>query len=220
MRLSLRLAPAILWAGVVLVASGPYATAEIDQRKATAVKAAYLRYIAEFTTWPESKFGAADDPIVIGTLGDDRSGVVAVIRKRIESKGLNAQRRKIVVRTLSLAGSGGGDASKGILAGLDECHLLFLGASERRNWPRIRSLVDGRPIVTVSEIGGFSRSRGMIELVASASDRRVAMHIDLDAVRKAGLRLSSQLLGLKTGVKIVRGARDSTMLMTNGNSPG
>ena len=34
------------------------------------------------------------------------------------------------------------------------------------------------------------------------------MHIDLDAVRKAGLRLSSRLLGLKQGVKIVRSPED------------
>ena len=220
MRRLLWLTLAVVWTGMLLVVTAPQALAEIDERKATAVKAAYLRYIAEYTTWPESSFAATDDPIVIGTLGDDRSGVVAVILKRIDSKGLSAQRRKIVVRRLSLVSPRREGASKGFEAELDTCHLLFLGGSERANWPRIRSLVEGRAIVTVSEIGGFSRGRGMIEFVVSPSDGRVAMHIDLDAVREARLRLSSRLLGLKTGVKIVREARDSKALMPNGNSPG
>ena len=220
MRRLLRLTPAVVWTGMLVLVTASQALAEIDERKATAVKAAYIRYIAEFTTWPEGSFAATDDPIVIGTLGDDRSGVVAVMLKRIESKGLSAQRRKIVVRRLSLASPRRGGTSKGFEADLDACHLLFLGDSERAHWPRIRSLVEGRAIVTVSEIGGFSSGRGMIEFVVSPNDGRVAMHIDLDAVREARLRLSSRLLGLKTGVKIVRDARDSKALMPNGSSPG
>lgn len=207
---------AALWTGLLLVVAAPVSLAEIDEKKATAVKAAYLRYIAEFTTWPAESFAGSAAPIVVGTLGDDRSGVVDVIRKRIASKGLSAQKRRIEVRQIN---SGGGGA-KSLAAQLEGCHLLFVGASERANWPQIRTAVEGRPIVTVSEIGGFSRKRGMIEFVVSPAEGRVAMHIDLDAVRRAGLRLSSRLLGLKSGVKIVRDAADSTTLLQDGSSPG
>ena len=103
----------------MLVVPTPHAWAQVDERKASAVKAAYLRYIAEFTTWPAERFPASGDPIVIGTLGDDRSGVVAIVRKRIASKGLSAQRRAIELRPLVLAGPGGGAAAQGLRAQLD-----------------------------------------------------------------------------------------------------
>lgn len=220
MRPPYRTAPIACALLVLLVAGVPIAWAGIDERKATAVKAAYLRYIAEFTTWPSGAFAAEDDPIVIGTMGDDSSGVIAAMRRRIERKGLSAQRRPIVMRTLSL-GSARAEETSGRFAGqLDECHVLFIGKSEGANWPRIRAMTEGRAVVTVSEIGGFSQGRGMIEFVVSQGDGRVAMHIDLDAVRDARLQLSSQLLGLKSGVKIVRGAREANFQSTHRRSSG
>ncbi|GAG48263.1 unnamed protein product, partial [marine sediment metagenome] len=184
------------------------------------MKAAYLRYIAEFTTWPQAAFATDDAPIVIGAMGDDRSGVVEVMRKRIAGKGLTAQKRPIIVRTISVGDPQGDTAAQSLESQIADCHLLFLGASERTSWPRIRAAIEGQAVVTVSEIGGFSKGRGMIEFVVSQSDGRVAMHIDLDAVRKARLRLSSQLLGLKTGVKIVRDAGDLSFRAPMGRASG
>ena len=135
-------------------------------------------------------------------------------------RGLRAQGRPIVLRPLSLGGPAAEEASRALRKQLEACHILFLGPSLQSSWPRIRSLLGRRAIVTVSEIDGFSHDRGMIEFVVSASDRTVAMHIDLTAVRDVGLRLSSRLLGLKRGVVIVRGARDSTAHTRDGRSSG
>ena len=65
-----------------------------------------------------------------------------------------------------------------------------------------------RPIVTVGEIEGFSKSAGMIEFVIDRHHSRVNMHIDLEAVQGAKLQLSSSLLKLKI-VNIVQPASDS-----------
>jgi len=173
----------------------------VDVAKAAKVKAAYLRYIAEFTTWPIEVLGDANEPIVLGTIGTDPHGVTQILERAIERKGLLAQSRPLVLRRLPASGDPDFEAA------LADCHLLFLtpGADDDAvEWSRLRTLLDDRPIVTVGEISGFSQAAGMNELVIDPADSRVTMHIDLEAVRRAQLRLSSRLLGLKQGVKIVR----------------
>ena len=173
----------------------------VDVAKAAKVKAAYLRYIAEFTTWPIEVLGDANEPIVLGTTGTDPHGVTQILERAIESKGLFAQSRPLVLRRLPPSSDSDFEAALG------DCHLLFLTSGvddDAAEWSRLRTLLDDRPIVTVGEISGFSQAAGMIEFVIDPTDSRVTMHIDLEAVHRAQLRLSSRLLGLKQGVKIVR----------------
>jgi hypothetical protein len=193
---------------VLLPNAGPLRAQEA-QHEPAAIAAAYLRYIAEFTTWPAASFADAKAPLVIVVIGDDASGVAGIMRRAIEGKGLSAQSRRIELRQLAPP-EGGTDGLERLDAGLRDAHLLFLSRSEHARWGTLRPLVAPLPIVTVSEIDGFAGEEGMIEFVVDPEQKRVVMHIDLDAVRKAGLRLSSRLLGLKQGVKIVRSPEDSS----------
>jgi hypothetical protein len=163
---------------------------------AAAHKAAYLRHIAELTTWPDGTFGDGEAPIVIGVLGEDASGMVAALERRIRGKGLSAQKRRVELRR--------SDAEGELAIQLDGCHLLFVPDAQGQLWQQLRGLLSDRSIVTVSDTEGFSRADGMIEFVFDRIESSVSMHIDLVAVHKARLRLSSKLLGLKRGVKIVR----------------
>ena len=182
-----------------LLAGAPAARAEGEVNPAE-MEAAYLPHIAEFTTWPEGSFADPGAPLVIGVAGKDRSGVAGILRRRIEGKGLSAQKRPIVVRKLPDAGPA---SRRDFEARLGECHLLFLSGSEGEKWPELRAILDRKAIVTVSEIEGFARRGGMIEFAFDAAKGRVRMYIDVEAVKRAGLRLSSKLLDLKTVVTIV-----------------
>jgi hypothetical protein len=192
--------------GMAVLVGSLWATAlaaepEVDVTKAAKVKAAYLRYIAEFTTWPPEVLGNDEEPIVLGTMGTDPHGVAEILERAIERKGLLAQSRPLVLRRLP-------DPRDAVFeAALADCHLLFMtpgSDDDAAEWGRLRTLLADRPIVTVGEISGFSQAAGMIEFVIEPADSRVTMHIDLEAVQRANLRLSSRLLGLKQGVKIVR----------------
>lgn len=180
---------------------------DVDRVKAGRVKAAYLRYIAEFTTWPLEAFGGEDAPIVLGIMGEDPHGVFSILEGAIERKGLRAQSRPIVLRRLPESDPAALEAA------LYRCHLLFLSRSEgdadTEQWAGLHAMLGERPIVTIGEIPGFSQAAGMIEFVIDSASSRVTMHIDLDAVTRARLRLSSRLLGLKQGVKIVRTPAES-----------
>jgi hypothetical protein len=182
---------------LVFGAARGWAQGESDAGQAAAAhKAAYLRHIAELTTWPDGSFGHGKAPIVIGVLGEDASGVVAALERRIRGKGLSAQNRPVELRRL--------DAEGELAFQLEGCHLLFVPDSQGQYWQQLRGLLSDRSIVTVSDTEGFSRAHGMIEFVFDRAESSVSMHIDLVAVHRARLRLSSKLLGLKRGVKIVR----------------
>jgi hypothetical protein len=163
----------------------------VDADQAAAVKAAYLRYIAVYTLWPEDAFEAPGDSVVIGVLGEDRSGVIGIMRSRIESRGLLAQQRPIEIRHIARPPDGGAPSDLG------DCHILFVSESERSAWPALHSGLEGRPIVTVSEIDGFAHTAGMIELTVDREDSRVELVIAIEAVRRAKLQISSRLLGLE-----------------------
>jgi hypothetical protein len=171
----------------------------VDASKAARIKAAYLRYIAEFTTWPDESI-ADGETIVLGTTGADPHGVAEILERGIERQALRAQDHPLELRRLPDSNDAGFEAA------LADCHLLFLSGPETSvgAWERIRTMLADRPVVTVAEIDGFSKAAGMIEFVIDPADSRVTMHIDLAAVHRARLRLSSRLLGLKQGVKIVR----------------
>ena len=210
--LTLLLAAALLLPWTLPIPAAARNEQKIDEGKAALLKAAYLRYLAEFTIWPDSAFEDDEAPIRIGVLGEDPHGVFQKIRKAIREKKLLAQRRPIKMIRLEYVPVAENDPPdpereeprRTFEDRLHHCHLLFLTDSEEEHWPDVHELVQGDAVVTVSEIEGFATVEGMVEFVIKAADGRIVLHIDLDAVQKGGLRLSSRLLGLKRGVKIVK----------------
>jgi hypothetical protein len=71
-------------------------------------------------------------------------------------------------------------------------------AETRRGAERLGSLKT-LPVLTVSDRKGFAESGGIIELYVDGG--RVRFAINVDAVERSGLRLSSRLLGL---AKVIR----------------
>lgn len=175
--------------------------AEIGAARAAAIKAAYLRYIAEYTSWPEA--ADAGQPIVIGLLGSDPNGVAALIRSKAEGpEGLQAQGRPLKLINLELPTASGENTVA--MTRLSQCDLVFLSEDGEAHWQQIRGVIGNRSIVTVAEVSGFAADRGMIEFVIDRDAGRVRMRINIDAVKRADLVLSARLLGLKEGVIIVR----------------
>ncbi|MFH1026798.1 MAG: YfiR family protein [Pseudomonadota bacterium] len=72
--------------------------------------------------------------------------------------------------------------------------LLFISDSERQSLPVILKEVSLLPILTVSDMPGFSEAGGMIGLVPV--QKRLGFEVNVAAARKSRLSLSSQLLKL------------------------
>lgn len=143
------------------------------------VKAAYLYNFARFIEWPAGGSAATDDQLIIGVFGADPFG--PLLEATVQDKAVSGQ-RSLVVRRFSR------------LDDVVQAHILFISSSEEERLPQILKRLEGASILTVGEMDRFAERGGMVAL--KLEEKKVRFDINLDAVRRAQLKLSSQLLKL------------------------
>ena len=173
------LAAQLLFVSGLIVGLGP-APARAQSATAPELKAVLVLNFARFATWPEI---APDAAIQLCVFGDDRVADALSLAVRGQTIGGHVpQASKLSAGTSPRA-----------------CQLLFVGAAELGLAAPLLESARSLPVLTVSDGAGFSQSTGMVELFAEAGRMRFAVNID--AVGRSRLSLSSRLLGL---AKIVR----------------
>ena len=172
MRARIRVTAVALLVAAGLLGGRPALAAPTAQQ----VEAVFLFYFSQFVDWPAGAFSDQRAPIVIGVLGSDPFD--GALDQAVAGERVNG--RSIVVRRLTNIADAAG------------CHILYISASESAQLPQILSTLKGRDVLTVSDLGNFVQSGGMIrfELV----DQRVRLLINAQAAQAAGLKLSSKLL--------------------------
>ncbi len=141
------------------------------------VKAAFIYNFAKYISWPEAPTEAGR-PFVVGIVGRDPFGPMLDDVMR----GKRIQNRTIVVRRF---------------AGVEDvadCHILFVGSSEKSEVQRIVEALRRAPVLTIGDMDQFAERGGMINLITE--ENRVRFEINLEAAERAGLTPSSQLLRL------------------------
>lgn len=162
---------------LVMIFAGVSANAGEDEAsRKYPVLSAYIYNFTQFTTWP----GAAADREVFTVCVAGRDPFGASLEPM---KSRMVQGKKISIRHYS---SGDGDMSG--------CNILFISGSERGNLKSILSRLQGTPVLTMSEIDGFSAAGGMVEF--RPANGKIGIWIDLGAVRSTGIAISSKLLSL------------------------
>ena len=185
-RAGLRWMATVIVLGTLWPAVGPgRAPAEEPGVSEYTVKAAVLLNFARFTEWPEAAFSSAEAPLVLGVLGRDSFGTeLEQLMARQPVKG-----RRLEVRRLS------SDQE------LDQCHVLFVSASERRRYRDILARVGQRSILTVGETDDFPDAGGVLQLFLKRESNTVKFIVNLDAAKPARLKFSAGLLKLAEKVK-------------------
>ena len=144
-----------------------------------ALKAAYVYNFLQLVEWPAHVLGAADAPLVVCTLGrEPRDGFEALAGKR-------AQGRRIELRAVSGAS-------------LPRCHALYVPLEEAARLAQTSPQLAEAAVLVIVDGDRGAVAGAAITLVPR--DKRIGFHIDLAATRKAGLRISSRLLGLALSV--------------------
>jgi hypothetical protein len=141
-------------------------------------KAAYLLNFTRYVEWPPEAFSAPDTPLAICILGKDPFG--EVLDQAIQ--GRRSQGHSVTVRRLR---------SNEVAEG---CHLVFLTDG---TWLRRKRLIIGltlQGILTVGDSEQFVRYGGGIGFVMSKEAVRFV--INMNAMERAGLKVSSRLLSL------------------------
>lgn len=148
------------------------------------VKAAYLLNFSRYTAWPAAALPPSDSSadVVICVLGRDPFGAM-LDRTVAEHRVLG---RRVQVRR------------PGNPAQARRCHVAFIGGDLRSEVePWLVSLRDS-PVLTVGEGSAFARAGGAIAFVRTG--QTVRFEANLNALRQAGVQLSSRVLALATRV--------------------
>ena len=147
------------------------------------MKAAFLFDFGKFVEWPEGSYASAKSPFSICVLGEDPFGAAldqTLHGKFIASRAVSLSRVK--------------DA-----ASAQHCQIVFVSRSEKSRLATIFASFRGSNALLVGETDGFAALGGAIQFTLEENHIRFA--INPDAIRRAGLQVSSQLLAL---AKIVR----------------
>lgn len=149
------------------------------------VKAAFLYQFFKFVEWPANAFSATHNIICIGVVD---GGPMASALQSIEGK--EAKGRRVVIKRFKE------------LKDLEFCHILFISSGMEGRLAEILDQLRGTSTLTVSDIDGFARRGGMINLITV--EDKVQFEINVDAAERAKLQISSHLLRL---ARIVPGGR-------------
>jgi len=142
------------------------------------VKAAYLFNFGRYVSWPQQT-----GDVVVGVLGHDP--IVEVLEKTVSGKTINGR----AYRVKSFAPS----------ETIDHCDILYIPNLQARKVAPILGAVAGHPILTVSDLEGFTNDGGMIEFLLV--DDTLKFNISLSAAEKSGLKISSELLRVAHEIK-------------------
>ncbi len=78
------------------------------------------------------------------------------------------------------------------------CHVLYIGEHQQRRLVPIIKSLGNSPVLTISDIPGFAERGGSIGMLRR--DDKMLFEVNLASTRKAGLRLSSQMLNLAANI--------------------
>ncbi|ATX81247.1 protein of unknown function (DUF4154) [Mariprofundus ferrinatatus] len=151
-----------------------------DQIKARAddLKSVYIFNFIRFTEWPENDSGQGDSATTLNILNNDR------ILEILEAIAAKPAGRQVGLKLQSCKDE----------ACIQGSSVLYIGESEWSGLDPLLKLVDGRPILTISDIPGFAERGGMIEI--KYHNEKLTFAVNLQAVERAGLYISAQLLQL------------------------
>jgi hypothetical protein len=139
------------------------------------VKAAFLHKFAKFVEWPSRAFSSDADPFMLCVSGNNPFGKAL---DTLQDKTVG--NRKLVIKNYQSIEEAG------------KCHILFISSSEKSGLQQILKAVRNKQILTVGDTEGFAQSGVMINFVMQ--EGKVQFEVNPQAVKQAGLTVSSQLL--------------------------
>lgn len=168
----------------LMVGMGVHAPERIaaQEAKIPSLKAFYLYNLLLFVDWPENTFKKGD-PLCIAIVGDD---LLYQHLQRLSQKTVKGQ--KLEIRRIQE----------------DEkwpqvCKVVFIGSSKRGLAPALLTRLKKEPVLTVSDMPGFTRMGGMIRIKnlgdpASRTSKR--FEINIDRMQQRGLKIRARVLRL------------------------
>ncbi|HWD19405.1 MAG TPA: YfiR family protein [Verrucomicrobiae bacterium] len=172
------------WVAAVCVGLGTAAwpAAGADLASARQVKALCVLNFVKYVEWPADAFASTNEPVSIGVVGDGE------MCRELQMAAAGKMIRGRTIRVQAAAPDGLND----------KFHLLFFGAKENKILEEALGPIKTKSILTVGEGPQFLAEGGAIAFMVKAS--RIRFEIDLTAMERAHLQISSKALGLADAV--------------------
>lgn len=145
------------------------------------LKAAFIYQVAKFVEWPP-RIEPHTTPLRLCVFGGNPFGAAL---DNIDGKPVNERMLEVVLLDMN--------------ADTRECGMLFVASQAERHLERIAALSRGAGMLTIGDTQGFAQRGAMVNFFLQ--DGKIRFEINQEALRRAGVRISSQLLKL---ARIVR----------------
>lgn len=142
------------------------------------IKAAFLFNFAKFVDWPPDAFPSDKSPITLCVFRHDPFG--SVLDEIIQGKTIN--NRAILARRTNE------------LPDLKPCQLVFVDKEADKGLSDVLNSLKGTSALVVGESEGFAERGGGIQFFLE--DNKLRFAINVDAIQRARLNVSSKLLAL------------------------
>lgn len=144
-----------------------------------AVKAVYILKFTNFIDWPDhSTVSDKSTPFVIGVLGDTPSLPYLIE----QTKNTRVKNKKVKIKMIKYPD----------LAGIKDCHILFITEFTRRRFKKIMEEVGNLPVLTVGDTEDYARKGVMINMFIS-EEQYVRFNVNLITAKKSGINIYSKI---------------------------
>jgi hypothetical protein len=150
----------------------PLRSQELDER---AIKVAYIFNLTKYVEWPH-----AGNQLVVGFVGDGPMG--EALEKMLSGKTTGARSIRVVLSPKDDV--------------LNQCDVVYIDYSSPKKTRATLDQLRSKSVLTVGDTESFPRDGGMIGLVRVG--QQVHLQVNLDAVQRTQLKISSRVLSLAT----------------------
>lgn len=140
------------------------------------IKAGLVYNLLKYTTWPQES-GAGEGRLQICLFGGDPfDGYLSPL------EGRTAQQAPIAVMQIRQVKQA------------ESCSVVIIPRDQESILPELLKFLNGRHILTISDIRNFAKSGGMVELAKEGE--KINMYINKNTVERAGLDIQGRMLRL------------------------
>lgn len=139
------------------------------------VKLGFIYNFINFAAWPETIFKSDSDPLVMCIASDNPSSEVLF---KLDGKRIKQRKIKVIAYQEETC--------------LTQSHALFFATQDKAFIQQVLDRIKGLSILTIGEVEGFTRMGGVITFFEDRN--RLRFRVNIDAVQRNRLKMSSQLL--------------------------
>lgn len=188
----------------VIIAAGLVTAPAAAEESQTAsreykIKAAFVFNFLKAVDWPQEVMADANQPIVIGIVGDNpfADAFNPIKDKTVKDRGIDFIQ---FAGPSSLTSKQRNDLDNNLsIEGFRSCHLLFICSSERKYQRQILKYVNDHPVITVGESKNFVDDGGIFNFLPQT--KKAGFEVNLAAGKRAKITISSKLLRIAKRIK-------------------